>query len=265
MTAGPQVSVVVPHFSDLARLDLCLKALAVQTWPGPVEIIVADNASPEGQDAVAGVIDGRARLVIARERGPGPTRNTGVAAATGEILAFTDCDCRPEPGWLAAGLEALSRHDIVGGRGFTVAANLFCGRALFETVGGFGTSHPEDVVWCQRAAAAGYSLGYAPDAVVGHPARRTWGELLVKARRISLGTFNLYVREPRGRAAWLRRTLATPVEVLRQARRIVITPKLRRPSDRAGALAIMLRLRWWSFWDGLRLLRGKTGAGQPSI
>jgi len=296
MTVGPQVSVVVPHFSDLARLDICLTALAAQTWPGPVEIIVADNASPEGEDAVARVIDGRARLVIAHERGPGPARNAGVARATGELLAFTDSDCRPEPGWLAAGLEALSRHDIVGGRvtvlvedpahmtaaeafeavfafpndhyvakrGFTVAANQFCTRALFEAVGGFGADDPDDVDWCLRATEAGCSLGYAPDAVVGHPARRTWDELLTKARRINAGTFNLYARAPRGRAAWLGRTLALPLEVLRQARRILITPKLQRPADRAGALAIMLRLRWWSFWDALRLLGEKPGAAQSS-
>jgi GT2 family glycosyltransferase len=264
-----------------------------QTWPRErFEIIVADNASPQGEEAVAATVAGRAELIVVTERGAGPARNGGAAAARGDVLAFTDCDCRPEPGWLAAGLEALTRHDVVGGqvqvivedparmtaaeayetvfafhneryvkqRGFTVTANLFCARPVFEAVGGFAVGVSEDVDWCRRATAAGYGLGYAPDAIVGHPARRTWDDLLKKMRRINAETFALYAREPGGRAFWLARTLALPAVTFGQALRALASPNHQRPADRAGALAMVFRLRWWGFWESLRLLFGKAAA-----
>ena len=116
-TSSPRVSVVVPHYHDLARLGLCLDALVRQNYAADrVEIIVADNGSPAGEAAVREAIAGRARLVLAPEKGAGPARNAGAAAAEGEVLAFTDADCVPEPGWLAAGVAALAGADLVGGR-----------------------------------------------------------------------------------------------------------------------------------------------------
>src|ERR1700754_3640838 len=99
-----------------------------------------------------------------------PPRRTCVAAATGETLAFVDSDCRAEPEWLARGIEALARSDVVGGRvdvlvkepgritateafervfafnieqyvtrkGFVGSGNLFCRRTTFDVVGPFG-------------------------------------------------------------------------------------------------------------------------------
>ncbi len=82
--------------------------MAAQTYPRDgFEIIVADNASPEGEAAIAALIAGRAELTIVAERGAGAARNGGAAKARGEILAFTDCDCVPEPRWLEAGVAAL--------------------------------------------------------------------------------------------------------------------------------------------------------------
>ena len=110
-----RVSVVVPHYSDLRGLAACLDALDRQTYPRDgFEIVVADNASPEGPEALNSVVAGRARVTIVTDRGAGPARNGGVALSQGTILAFTDSDCIPAPGWLAAGLTALSGHDIVG-------------------------------------------------------------------------------------------------------------------------------------------------------
>src|SRR5580692_8311496 len=112
-----KVSVIVPHYNDLASLDLCLAALARQTFPAEErEIIVADNASPQGEAAVAKVIANRARLVIVPQKGAGPARNGGVAVSTGDILAFTDSDCVPEPHWLERGIAALAHCDFAGGR-----------------------------------------------------------------------------------------------------------------------------------------------------
>jgi len=81
---APKVSVVVPHYHDLGGLALCLAALGNQTYPKDrLEVVIADNASPEGEAAVAAVIAGRAKLVVIRDKGAGPARNGGVAASSG--------------------------------------------------------------------------------------------------------------------------------------------------------------------------------------
>jgi GT2 family glycosyltransferase len=196
-SSGPRISVVVPHFDDLANLDKCLSALERQTIPADqFEIVVADNNSTCGRGPVERTIAGRAQLVTVSERGAGPTRNGGASVARGEILAFTDSDCVPSPEWLAEGTAALADYDFVGGRvtvsvadegnvtpteafekvfafdferyikrkGFTGSGNLFVPRAIFNAVGGFGTGVSEDVDWSRRAIAKGYRLGYAPAA-----------------------------------------------------------------------------------------------------
>ena len=284
---SPRVSVIVPHFNDLLRLDHCLACLGAQTFPrDQCEIIVADNGSPQGEDAVQAVIAGRARLVIAKEKGAGPARNAGVAAARGEILAFTDADCLPEPSWLAEGVDALGRYDLVGGQvsvvvadpdrpsaveafeavfafdnetyvnrlGFTVTANLFCPKALFERVGGFRTGVSEDLDWSHRARDAGYRLGYASAAGVGHPARASWAELRAKWRRLNSETLGLQSNTPAGRLKWALRSLLMPASAIVHTPKVMLSSKLHGWPARLGALMVLYRLRTWRAFDGLRLL-----------
>lgn len=283
----PTVSVVVPHYGDPAPLDRCLAALVAQNWPqADYEIVVADNNSPQGRDAIAAVVAGRARLVIATERGAGPARNAGVAASEGAILAFTDSDCIPEADWLAEGVKALDTHDFVGGRmvvtlegegpksgaeafeqvfafdnedyvrrkGFTVTANLFSPRALFDKVGGFRVGMSEDLEWCLRARDAGYRIGYAPGAVVGHPARRDWPALIGKWRRINAETYKLSSATARGRLGWLARAWLMPVSIVAHAPRIFTSDRLANGRERMAALGTLARLRLWRFADAHRLL-----------
>lgn len=287
MSGAPQVSVIIPHYSDLKSLDLCLAALERQTYSrSDFEIVVADNTSPEGLAAVARVVSDRARLIVVQEKGAGPARNGGVAAACGKILAFTDSDCQPEPEWLTEGICALKTYDFVGGRvrvqvgdpramtateafervfafdfetyitrkGFTGSGNLFCSRALFDKVGGFSKGVSEDVEWSHRARAAGYRLGYAPLAILWHPARRTWPELLGKWRRINSETYLLYATRRSGRVRWLLRSLLLPVSAFAHSPRVLFSPELNSFVQRSAALAVLYRLRLWRFFDSLRLL-----------
>ena len=189
MTSAPRISVVVPHYNDLERLGRCLAALNAQTMPREAyEIIVADNNSPCGMAAVEQTVEGRARIVTAMTPGAGPARNAGAEAAQGEILAFTDSDCVPEPDWLERGVAALTSADFIGGGmkvlvpggrpmsgaeafetvfafdneryvkrlHFTVTANLICPRDLFFKVGPFRTAVSEDNEWCWRAREKGF-------------------------------------------------------------------------------------------------------------
>lgn len=285
--AAPAVSVIVPHYSDLVRLDICLRALEAQTYPRDrVEIIVADNGSPEGEAAVSAAIAGRARLVTVVEKGAGPARNGGAAAATGEVLAFTDSDCVPEPLWLAEGVAALARADVVGGRmrvlvederaltgaeafervfafdnetyvrrkGFSVTANLFCRSRDFRTVGGFRNGLSEDLEWCRRACGQGLRLDYAAAAVVGHPARRTWPELKRKWSRLNRETYALTVGAPGARLRWGLRSLLLPLSAVAHAPRVLASPQLKGVASRMSALTTLFRLRLWRMGDSLRLL-----------
>ena len=289
MTAQrPTVTVIVPHYNDLERLDICLAALAAQTYPSDlVRVIVADNASPQGIEAVRQAARGRAEVVLVEERGAGPARNGAAALATSEVLAFTDSDCVPEPQWLDAGVSALASYDFVGGhvtvlvededrmtpteafervfafdfktyierKGFTGSGNLFCPRTLFETVGGFRVGVSEDWEWSKRAQSHGFRLGYEPRAVVGHPARRTWDELTRKWRRVNSETFGLSEGQRGRKLKWLLRTLALPASAVVHTPRVLLSPKLHHPSQRVGALGVLYAIRLWRLQDALTLLR----------
>jgi glycosyltransferase involved in cell wall biosynthesis len=285
-----RVSVIIPHYNDLTSLDLCLSKLACQSFPAKdTEIIVADNGSPQGEEAVAKVVGGRARLVLVPQRGAGPARNGGAAAATGEILAFIDSDCVPHARWLESGLAALACCDFAGGgievltrdgvqmspteafecvfafdaksyvleKRFAPSGNLFCPRVVFEAVNGFGTGVSEDVDWSRRATALNFRLGYAPDALIGHPARRTWNELKHKWVRINSETYALMAREPYGRLKWLLRTLALPLSAVAHSGKVFRSRRIKGLRQRGGALAILYRLRFWRTFHAFALLLGR--------
>jgi GT2 family glycosyltransferase len=290
--AWPKVSVIVPHYHDLARLDLCLDALERQTYPrARFEIVVADNASPEGEEAVSAVVRGRARLLVVTERGAGPARNGGVAVATGDVLAFTDSDCIPEPAWLEAAVAALREGEVVGGRmrvlaeqvgspnpveafemvfafdnehyvkrlGFTVTANLVCRRDTFDRVGGFRVGVSEDLEWSGRARQAGCRLVYAEDAVVGHPARTSWAELTGKWRRINAETFGLSAGRPGAKIRWLLRSSLLPISAVVHTPRVLQARDLNGWRQKAGALQVLYRLRIWRLLDALRVVGAAAG------
>jgi glycosyltransferase involved in cell wall biosynthesis len=117
----PLVSVIVPTYNRRQLLVRALDALDAQTYPHRrMEVVVVDDQST---DDTSGVVAARQadyvlRLVRPASKGyAAGARNSGLAVATGEIVAFTDDDCRPEPTWLA-GLVGGFRDgvDIVQGR-----------------------------------------------------------------------------------------------------------------------------------------------------
>ena len=286
--SGPLISVIIPHYNDLANLKRCSTFLAAQTLPKEqFEVIVADNNSRCGIEEVRRVCGDFARVVPAPTPGAGPARNLAVEMSRSRYLAFTDQDCRPAPNWLERGLEALSTCQMVGGRveveyedpacptaveafervfafnvkryveklGFGVTANMFVARELFDRVGGFKPDGPDDLEWGRRATAAGYRWRYRPEVVVMHPARRDWSELTQKWRRLMQMASVAMLDEPNGRARWVLRSFLVLASPLVHWTNVATTSKLKTFEQRLGAIGILFRIRFWRFIEAHRLLR----------
>jgi len=215
---GPDVSVIVPCRGHADVLVDCLEALGAQEASVSFEVVVVDAAA---DDAVAEAAERYpfVRLVRSSEDlGPGPARNLGVEAAQGSILAFTDADCVPQPGWLAAatiGLENGAR--MVGGpvlharprNPIAVADNLqqfaefpptrpagpathfpTCNVALraedFRDAGGFIDERlGEDIVLSREIAARWPGrVRFVPDMRVAHVGRTGWRSMLEHNRML---------------------------------------------------------------------------------
>jgi glycosyltransferase involved in cell wall biosynthesis len=206
-----EVTVIVPARDAAATISGTLRALEAQTEDP--EVIVVDNGSRDDTAALAR--SSRLRpTVIALDRGAGPgqARNAGARAARGSLLAFTDADCEPEPGWVAAGLRHADGADLIQGRvtpagpagpfdrtvavtretGLYETANLFVSREVFERVGGFSdfddpskAPFGEDVLFGWRCRRRGAQSSFAADALVRHAVfdRGAWGYLKERWRR----------------------------------------------------------------------------------
>ncbi|HUJ05711.1 MAG TPA: bifunctional glycosyltransferase family 2 protein/CDP-glycerol:glycerophosphate glycerophosphotransferase [Streptosporangiaceae bacterium] len=113
------VSVVVPFYNNADHLGQCLASIAAQSHAA-LEVIMVDDGSTDGSVDIAraqAAADPRFRLVGVTNGGPGWARNHGVAAATGEFLAFVDADDVLPPDAYATMLAVLaaSGSDFVSG------------------------------------------------------------------------------------------------------------------------------------------------------
>jgi glycosyltransferase involved in cell wall biosynthesis len=255
------VSVIVPHLNDYDNLDACLTLLEAQSFPSDrTEIIVADNGSSRGLDAVRRIVGLRGRVIEVAERGAGPARNAGVRASRGEALAFIDSDCRPDKRWLEEGLAELRLADFVGGRidvlvddpGRMTTAEAFESAFAFRNDRyvkelNFANGVPEDKDWCLRARRSGYRIRFAPRSIIGHPARRTMPELKRKWRRLAVESCEGARREGTGPALVLLRQWAALFAVLPQAFLVLGSRRLSGVRNRLLAIKGLAQIRVYRF------------------
>jgi glycosyltransferase involved in cell wall biosynthesis len=108
VTDQPAITAVVPTRDRPELLRAALDAIAAQDYPGPIEtIVVYDQSEPPASLAAAG--PRRTVRVLRNTRTPGlaGARNTGIRAATGDLVGFCDDDDEWLPGKLTAQVAAL--------------------------------------------------------------------------------------------------------------------------------------------------------------
>jgi glycosyltransferase involved in cell wall biosynthesis len=127
MSAQPLVSVVIPTFNRFKQTIAAMESVLGQTYPN-IEVIVVDDGSKDGSDLeIQRHLEQRAQegqqvsFVRQANQGASVARNTGIAKARGEYIAFLDSDdC-----WVAEKLEyqmqALERFQNECGVCFTDA------------------------------------------------------------------------------------------------------------------------------------------------
>ncbi|MFT3832039.1 MAG: glycosyltransferase [Micropruina sp.] len=142
------------------------------------ELLVVDNDPGSGRVAslLSGTDDARLRVVDEPRRGASNARNTGARHATGALLAFTDDDAVPDPGWTLQLTAALTAHPGIGcATGLVVPAGFESAEQLrFEEYGGFAkgytTTHwdpADDPALADALTALARSSGSPTDATAG--------------------------------------------------------------------------------------------------
>jgi len=200
-----KLSVVIPCYNAASTIGDLLGALAEEVWDEPWEVIVVDNRSDDMSIEVVERYMGKVpglRVVKAHERrGKSYARNTGVAAAKGEAIAFCDADDIVGTGWLKAIGTALETINCVACRVDFTRLNepslaiqhgyheqhhglqkawyppylqhagggtLGVKRAVHDKIGGFDEAFPalQDTDYCFRIQLTGYQLQWVPEAVI---------------------------------------------------------------------------------------------------
>ncbi len=234
----PHVSVVIPIYNGESELSELISCLLAQTYPKQlVEYLLIDNNS---SDRTLSFLETAAQhcpitihpLSENQIQSSYAARNTGIQAAVGEFIAFTDADCRPQPQWLESLIQPFSKPEvaIVAGEITALAdknllakfaenqetlsqkhtlahpfcaygqtANLAIRRRVFKKSGLFRpyltTGGDADICWRILKQNLG-NLEFASDAIVQHRHRTSIKELASQWRRY--GRSNRYLHELHG-------------------------------------------------------------------
>ena len=203
-------SVIILTRNSGATLGPCLDSVLSQGMPG-FEVIIVDHRSSDGTTAIVkryAKKDPRVRLLAEKLPGLGAARNTGVKAAAGDVIVWTDSDCEAPAGWLdkmvrpirtqgedfvQGNEEALdsgfwSNHAQLAGQrhkakhrrgkyiGHIDPKNLAMRKNAVLKAGGFDDriQFLEDFDLFVRIKKAGFKVRYLPDVRIKHHHRTTF-------------------------------------------------------------------------------------------
>ncbi len=204
--AWPRISVVVCSYNGARTMRDCLEGLCRLQYPD-FEVIVVNDGSKDATSAIAHEYG--FRVIDTENRGLSSARNTGLAAATGDIVAYIDDDAWPDPDWLTYVAATFMRSDYVGVGGPNIAppgdgaiadcvanapggpihvlltdqeaehlpgCNMAFRTTALRAIGGFDPrfrTAGDDVDLCWRLRERGGKLGFHPAAVVWHHRRNS--------------------------------------------------------------------------------------------
>jgi glycosyltransferase involved in cell wall biosynthesis len=196
----PLAAVVIPTRARETRLAFALEALSQQSLaPERFEVVIVRDEDDRGWRTPPPAGLRMRTITLPGHPPPAEKRNAGWRSSRAELIAFTDDDCRPSPGWLEGLVEAwaeaaraplviqgavapdpdeaplltgLARSlEVESPDGWYQTANLALPRTLLERIGGFDESlnrTGEDTDLALRAAAGGAEAVFAERALVWH-------------------------------------------------------------------------------------------------
>jgi O-antigen biosynthesis protein len=216
-STAPRVSVIVCTYNGSATLRACLEGVLAVRYPD-YEVIVVSDGSTDGSSDIARQYSG-VKVIETPQRGLAAARNTGMEAATGEILAYIDDDAIPDPDWLTHLAASFGDDSFVAAGGPNVlppgasavaecvanapggpthvlvsdteaehipGCNMAVRKTALEEIGGFDPQFRaagDDVDVCWRLLDTRHRIAFSPGAVVWHHRR---------------GTVRGYLRQQRG-------------------------------------------------------------------
>ncbi len=206
--AWPKFSVIVCSHNGSHRIGRCCDELLGLDYPD-FEVIVVDDGSTDGTGETAEALG--IRVIRTPHVGLSGARNVGLAAATGDLIAYIDDDAYPDSDWLRYLATTFQTSDCVGVGGPNIVpeedgliahcvanapggpihvlitdreaehipgCNMAFRREALVAIGGFDTQFRtagDDVDVCWRIRDRGWTLGFNAAAVVWHYRRATVG------------------------------------------------------------------------------------------
>lgn len=189
------VSCIVPVFNCERYIERALRSVLEQSVPVD-EVLIVDDGSTDDTPKLVERYAERATIIRQANAGPSAARNTGIRAATGDLICFQDADDEWLKDKLARQLDYLAAHPDVDGcitkirniwdeslqsererlqghrstqdpLGY-VFQTLLARREVFDTAGLLDESlrTAEDVEWYARTRDRGVRIGIVPEVLV---------------------------------------------------------------------------------------------------
>ncbi|HEX9272438.1 MAG TPA: glycosyltransferase, partial [Candidatus Binatia bacterium] len=224
------VSVIVCAYNGERTMDRCLASLETLNYTN-YEVVVVNDGSTDRTREIAERY-AYIRLINQENQGLSAARNVGLRAATGDIIAYTDCDCMADPDWLTHLVARFLSSDFaaVGGPNLPPpdnslvancvavspggpahvllddevaehipGCNMAFRREALQAINGFDPvfrAAGDDVDLCWRLQNKGYKIGFSAAAVVWHFRRNTVRDYIKQQQGYGKAETLLFFKHP---------------------------------------------------------------------